>query len=138
MTVGWKVHGLTKILSWNVTKWALLLNIWGLAENFIGWPWYSHRTWPNEVYFPHTKVSWKFYRLIRILSWNVTKLGLFLNIFPLAVQRNFFHRCCRRSERKEEKYRKKERWEGGIEGRNGQRERKRNLERRNGERRDRR
>ena len=56
--------------------------IWGSAEKFIDWPRYSHGIWQNEIYI---EVSWKVHRLTKIVSWKVTKWGLFFNIVHLAV-----------------------------------------------------
>ena len=37
--------------------------------------------YPNLDLCVYTRVSWKVYRLTKILSWNVTKWALFVNIF---------------------------------------------------------
>ena len=34
-----------------------IIHIWGSAEKFIGW-WYSHRMYPNEVYFSALSTLW--------------------------------------------------------------------------------
>ena len=40
-------------------------------------------------YCSSTRVNWKVHKLTKILSWNMTKWGLFFNIVPLAVHTLF-------------------------------------------------
>ena len=62
-----KVHRLTKIL------------------NQIKYLYHSHLLF----LLSHTRVDWKVHRLTKILIWNVTKWGLFLNILPPSDSHTF-------------------------------------------------
>ena len=45
--------------------------------------------------YVYLRVDWKVHRQTKILSWNVTKWGLFFNIVTLEVHSPSFLWCCR-------------------------------------------
>ena len=102
MRISWKIHRLTKILSWHVTKWGLFYNIVTLAVHtllllvlqcsvFMG------KKNQQKIWRPHMNISaYELFSPPSYLSINLSKLFSYLEYFYLQtkvnVQKTFHER----------------------------------------------
>ena len=92
MRVGWKVHSLTNILSWNVTKWGLFFNIVLLHTFSIDIVVHGSHSSKNSLHRIYDVIVWIFFtsplvKLCIVIVFAQISLSLY---FPSLSSHSFF------------------------------------------------